>query len=188
VGSAPAPAATPDAGDPPLPREVEHSSIKLDLPIVPAFDPPDSSGDVTSIRELRVNAHKHLGATVKVVGYVTWVYDCVDDVMGPGEDRAAAQKRVDADQTLCMRPQLRLGESTRPAGADDLWVVEVPRPPTAQERKYMSKEELAAWPTVPQFALGDRVAITGTWALKSPKNFASSTGLLVYGSLEKAAP
>lgn len=185
---APAPAASIDAAPEPGPEpEVAPPAVKVDLPQVPDFAFHADDG-FTSIAELRTRPHAHEDTDVKVKGYVTWVYDCVDDAMEPGQDRAAVQKAIDEDPTTCERPQLRLGATPDGSEATDLWVVEVPRAPNAAEKQHLSKADLAAWPAVPVFAKGDQVVVTGTWASRSPHGFASAGGLLVYASLEKVTP
>ena len=60
----------------------------------------------------------------------------------------------------------------------------MPRPPREDEKKALPKEELAAWPEVPTYAIGDEVVLEGKWATASPLGFRNSDGLLVYKSLQ----
>ena len=64
------------------------------------------------------------------------------------------------------------------------WVVEVPRAPTALEKKNLPKEEIAAWPAVPPYKVGDQVLATGTWATTSAHGESNTDGLLVYKSMK----
>jgi hypothetical protein len=178
----PAPAAAPapvaDAGPVPSvylrPRaEVKETGIALEMPAVPAFDPPKSSGDSRSPRELRLTGRKLLGAKVQVRGFVVWKYDCATAGTGPqgafgqGKSLAARKKMVAQKPWLCWRPHLYLGDEANTPREKTIWVVEVPRP--------LRKDEM--------HEVGDEVIITGTWDLQSPKGFANSDGLLVYESM-----
>jgi hypothetical protein len=187
--SPPAAAAPPDARVPVIPigREVESSPARVDLPPAPSFAPHAEPG-FRSIAELNLAGKALFGTKVKVRGHVTLVYDCVDDVAQPGEDRAATQRRIDADLALCERRWVRLGPTRQPSPRVDLEVAEVPREPFPIEQKLMSKDELAKWPAVPVFALGDEVIVTGTWTDRSPHGAVAPHGMILYASIEKVAP
>ena len=62
-------------------------------------------------------------------------------------------------------------------------MVDVPREPREDEKKVLPKEELAAWPEVPKYAIGDEIVLEGKWATASPLGFRNSDGLLVYKAL-----
>ena len=184
----PAPAAPVDARVPtPIPMEISDSHAQVDLPAVPPFDAKAEPG-FRSIAELRLARKALFGTPVKVRGYVTFVYDCVDDVARDGEARDATQRRVDADPTLCVRPWIKLGPTPRAAPSIDLDVVEVARAPRPDEVRTMTKDQLATWPPVPVYALGDEVIVTGTWTDRAPHGTTNSDGLIVYGSIERVTP
>jgi tetratricopeptide (TPR) repeat protein len=164
------------------------SGPELAVPAVPSFELAPSPPGVRSVRELRVRGQQDLGTEITVRGYVTWVYDCAKQIAKPGETPAQTQKRIDDDQTLCQRPKFYLGDTKDASPDRSIWVSEVPRPPTKMERQRLPKAELAKWPAVPKYALGDYVAVTGTWDLQSPRGDRSSDGLLVFKSLQAATP
>jgi hypothetical protein len=179
----------PPAGDPldrfdPVPPEVDSAKISVSLPAVPGFELPTAPDGARSVKELRVAGTKLRGQQIKVVGYVTWIYDCVAAVAVPGEKKSQVQKRIESDPTLCERPKLHLADHKGDPANTSIWVVDVPRAPTAAEKKRLPKAELAAWPAVPKVAVGDKVAITGVFDVRSPHGEVNSDGLVVYASLE----
>lgn len=162
---------------------------KLELPALPSFELPPSEPGFVGARELRVQGRRHLGTEVKVKGHVIWIYDCVTALAGknPKAKRAALQRSIDQDPTLCEIPKLAIADS-KTAGRDQaITVVEVPRPPNKLERRMLPAQELARWPAVPKVAVGDLVVVTGQWTTRAPRGDADSDGLLVYGSLTAAA-
>jgi hypothetical protein len=160
----------------------------LAVPAVPRFELPPGEPGVRTVRELRVRGqHDWLGTEITVKGYITWIYDCAKHVARPGEKPAQVQRRIDDDQTICERPKFYLGATKDAPPERSIWVVSVPRPPTKMERQRLPKSELASWPAVPKFALGDHVAVTGTWTLRSPHGDHNSDGLLVFKA-QKPAP
>jgi tetratricopeptide (TPR) repeat protein len=165
---------------------VVHASAQL--PAIPSFELPASEPGFTSVRELRVAGTKRLDTEVKVRGYVIWIYDCLTDVAKRGESRAKTQKRIDDDPTICERKKLYLGDTKDAARDKALWVVDVPRPPNKLERERLPKEELKAWPKVPELELGQYVTVTGKFALRSPHNEMNSDGLVVFAAIEPAKP
>jgi len=78
---------------------------------------------------------------------------------------------------------LYLGDKQADPTDRGIQLVDIPRPPREDEKKVLPKEDLAAWPAVPEFTLGQHVTVTGKWMLKSPEGFANSAGLLVYKSM-----
>ena len=176
----PLPVPAPDAGGPAAP---------LAVPAVPSFTLPAGDPSVRTPRELRARGqHDWLGTEITVRGYVTWKYDCVKHIAKPGEAPAQTQRRIDADPTQCERPKLYLGAAKDSPIDRSIWVVDVPRPPMKLERQRLPADELAKWPAVPKVAVGDHVAITGTWALESPHGERNSDGLLVFKALQPAQP
>jgi tetratricopeptide (TPR) repeat protein len=172
----------------PLPAPApEVGGGALTVPAIPSFALPPGEPGVRSVRELRVRGRRDWLATeITVRGYITWIYDCLKDNARPGEAPAQTQKRIDDDQTLCERPKFYLGDTRDASRERSIWVVGVPRPPTKLERKRLPPSELAKWPAVPRFALGDYVAVTGAWELQSPHGDRNSDGLLVFKSLQPA--
>ena len=170
----------------PVPPEVDGARIAVDLPAVPAFQLPAVPAGMHSVKELVAAGRKYLGTDVKVVGTITWIYDCPKAVANQGETLAAVQKRIEKDPTLCERPKFHLGDKATDADGRTLWVVDVPRAPNKLEKQRLSKEELATWLPVPTLAVGDRVVVSGRFALQSPHNESNSDGLIVYAAIEPA--
>jgi len=161
---------------------------KLALPIVPSFDIQPIEPGFHHPKELLVGGQALRGKELKVKGYITWIYDCRTAIAKPRETPAQAQRRIDADMTLCERPKFYLASTTDTPPEHSLWVVDVPRPPYKIEKERLPAETLAAWPPVPRLKLGDYVIVTGTFALSSPHNERNSDGLLIYSALEHAQP
>ena len=170
------------------PPEVRDPPAKVELPPIPSFELPPEEPGFVSVQELRVNKAKHLDTTVRVKGYVTWIYDCVGAVAKPGETKAKTKKRVDEDPAQCERPKFYLGASPKESPLDGLWVVSVPRPPNKLEKERLPKEELKAWPKVPIVKLGAFVAVTGQFKLRSPHGERNSDGLVVFEAMAPAKP
>jgi hypothetical protein len=170
----------------PVPPEVDAARIAVELPAVPAFELPKVPAGTHSVKELRVAKRKFLDTDVKVVGTITWIYDCPKAVATQGETLASVQKRIDKDPTLCERPKFHLGDTATTPDEMTLWVVDVPRPPNKAEKARLPKAEIAAWPAVPKLAVGDRVVVSGRFAVSSPHNESNSDGLLVYAAIEPA--
>lgn len=163
---------------------------KVDLPAIPSFDLPATEPGFHGPRELRVHGKAALGTEIKVKGYVTWVYDCAAALaaINPKASRAQILASIDTNPALCEHPKLYLGDARDTARDASIWVVDVPRPPSKAERDHLPKDQLKAWPAVPRVAVGDYVAITGTWTVASPHGELNSDGLLVYKALDKATP
>lgn len=172
----------------PAPKPAAPPAGKAAPPAVPRFELPPGEPGFRSLRELRVRGDRLLGTEVTVKGYITWIYDCAKQIAKPKETPAQVQKRIYDDQTICERPKLYLGPAKDTPSDRAIWVVEVPRPPTKREREVLPKDELAKWPAVPKFALGDHVAVTGTWELQTPRGDGNSDGLLIFKSIQPAKP
>ena len=168
--------------------EVIASATKLALPAVPSFDLPPSEPGFRNPRELLVTGQKLRGTEIQVKGYITWIYDCAKAIGKPRQTPAQIRKLIDEDPTLCERPKFYLGSTKDTSPEHALWVVDVPRPPNKLEKERLPRDELAAWPAVPKLAVGDYVVVTGKFDVSSPHAERNSDGLLVYGSLEHAAP
>jgi hypothetical protein len=165
--------------------EVSKTAIKLDLPAVPEFDMPSANADGTNPpRYMRLRGRTLLDTEVKVKGYVLWIYDCVEHLREPGEDDREVRKRIDEDPTRCWRPHYILGDTPNTDPERGIWVVDVPRELREDEKRGLTREDLAQVPPVPQFAVGDELVVEGKWAQRSPRGFAKTEGLLVYQSQE----
>ncbi len=160
------------------------------LPALPSFELPAVEPGLTTPRELSLRGRRKLGSEVKVQGYVTWIYDCASALaaQSPRASRAALQKKLDADPSICERPRFTLGDAKSAPRDASITVVEVPRPPTKRERQQLDKAALAAWPAVPKLAVGDRVVVSGQWTTRAPRGDASPDGLLVYAALTRDVP
>jgi hypothetical protein len=152
---------------------------KVDLPALPAFELPVPEPGFESVKALRVAGRSKLDTDIVVKGYVIWIYDCIDAIRRPRESKAQAQRRIDADPTLCERKKLYLGQTRHDAAERGLWVVDVPRAPNKLERERLPKEEIDNWPAVPTVKFGDYVAISDRYALVSSHAERNSDGLLV---------
>lgn len=177
-------AAPPAAAQQPPPPD--HGTGTLAVPAVPRFELPPAEPGFHGVLELQVRGEPLLGTELVVKGYITWIYDCAKQIAKPGQTPAQVQQSIEDDPTQCERPKLYLG-ATKDAALDrSIWVVEVPRPPRKRELKVLPKEELARWPAVPKLAVGDYVAVTGTWTTTAPRGDRNSDGLLVYKALVPA--
>ena len=166
------------AGNGPAP-EVAESGVKLDLPAVPAFEEPTTYPDGThSVLEMRRRGKKFLEQNVKIKAYVVWVYDCAT-TLGPQVVKDTPEK--------CDRPHFRLGDSADAREDKTIEVVDVPRPPREDERKFLPKEEVAAqealFNSIPKFGVGSQVVVEGKWSTRSPRGFVNSDGLLVFAGM-----
>jgi len=170
--------------------EIAHDAPKVVLPPVPAFELPVTEPGVHRPRELRLRGAGLLGSEIAVKGYVTWIYDCAAELAltNPGLERAALLDAIDRDPRQCDRPRFYLGETGGAPIETSISVVDVPRRPAKPEREALTRAELAAWPTVPNIAVGAHVLVTGTWATRSPRGAYNSKGFLVYKALAHAAP
>jgi hypothetical protein len=161
--------------------EVTKSTVKLDMPPVPAFDMPQANADGThSVREMRLKGRKLIDTEVQVKGYITWIYDCAAEMRKPGMSDKDVAKAIETDPSRCNRPHLYLGDNANTPEDQSLWVVEVDRELREDERKGLSKDDLAKIAPVPVYKLGDEVLVVGEWKQTSPHGFAKSDGLLVY--------
>jgi len=178
----------PDDLPAPQPERARHEAI--DLPAIPDFRLADTEPGFRAPRELEVRGKRVLGTELKVRGYVTWIYDCTAALASANPQVPPAQLRsaIESDPALCEYPKLYLGDTKDTPRSTSLWVVDMPRAPTRQERVMLSKDQLKAWPEVPHVAVGDYVVVTGTWALRSLHAEHNSGGLLVYKAIERAEP
>lgn len=115
------------------------------------------------------------------------IYDCVAATMARTHaTRADAERSIARDPTQCARPNFHLATTPDEPPDTGTWVVDgARRPPTAAERAYLPREELAAWPPVPTLTVGARVVVTGHFSTTSPAGAASDGGLIVYSGLEQ---
>ena len=180
--------------------EIKPHNTKLNLPEVPPFDlPKPYDSDTHSVKEMRVQGKNFLGKedqTIKIHGFVTYIYDCISSIKQPGQTDADVKKIIDADPTKCRRPAFYIGDDKSTPPDHSVWVVEVPRAPRDDEKKGMTKDQkgyqerydkgvivsLEGY-VVPPVALGDEVVVTGTWKQVSAHGESDSNGLLVYKEL-----
>ena len=160
----------------PAPKaEVAETDVKLDLPGVPAFEKPQAHPDGThSVLEMRRLGPKFLEQDVKVKGFVIWKYDCIAEI-GAAAFKESPEK--------CQKPHFYLGDAPDTTREKAIEVVDVPRPPRDDEKKFLPKEDLKNWPKVPEYQQGQELVVTGKWSIKSPMGFVNSDGLLVYQDL-----
>jgi len=155
---------------------------------------PSAPGDGShTVRELRVKGKKLVDTEITVKGVVTWAYDCATDIRKPNQTDAEVAKEIEEDQTKCQRPKFYVGDDANTPPEKSLWIVDVPRPFTKLEMKNGGKEELKNPPpdrcisstdpkkaTCPVYKVGDKVTLTGKFALSSSHSERNSDGLLVY--------
>ncbi len=165
--------------------EVKETKIKLDLPAVPQFDMPSPHPDGThSVREMRLKGRKLFQTELKIKGYVTWIYNCGDELRKPDMTDKQVKKMLADAPDKCNRPHFFLSDKPGTGGEKSIWVVEVPRELRKDEKKTYTKAELAEMPPVPIFKLDEEVIVTGSWKQRSPKGFFNSDGLLIYKEME----
>ncbi len=166
--------------------EVGREKVSVTLPAVPKFDlPPVGADGSHSIKEMRVKGRKYLDSEVTVKGVVTWIYDCATAIRTADDTDDSVKKRIEEDPTQCRRPQFALADAAGTPLDRSIKIVEVPRVPTALEKKLLKDEvkDVTLWPPVPPLALGDEVVVTGDWKQRAPHGDASADGILVYKSL-----
>jgi hypothetical protein len=160
------PVAKPDPLDrfDPVPPEVDRARLAVALPPVPSFELPSVPEGFRSIKELRVSGARLFGTQVKVNGVVSWIYDCVTAVGIAGEKKAAVEKRIKKDPTLCEKPHFHVGASRDATEPNVVWVVDVPKGT--------------------KVAVGDRVIVAGAWDQTSPGGFRRADGVLAPQSIQ----
>src|SRR5215831_6470492 len=187
--------------------EVAETQIKLDLPAPPEFVEPKPYPDGShSVTEMRLKSAKFLDQQVKVTGFVVFKYDletCTRDV---GEKLSRqdpklcdgkkdvidcatklGKKKVADSPDQCDRPYFYLADAPNASFEKSIWVVEVPRPLRDDEKRDPHLvEEFKKGPPVPQLTVGQKLTVSGGWAIKSPQGFGNSDGLLVYGGSQPA--
>jgi hypothetical protein len=166
-------------------REVVQTTIKLDLPEPPAFNVPGPHPDGThSVREMRLKSSKLLKTEVQVKGFVTWIYDCVAELQGPGDTVEQVRKRIEENPEQCNKPHFYLGDAPDTSTERSVWIMEVPRKLRSDEMRLLSRQERANLPKVPNIKVGDEVIVSGLWDTQSPSGDTNSQGLLVYKDLQ----
>jgi hypothetical protein len=167
--------------------EVGKEKINPDLPAVPKFDlPPANSDGSHTVKELRVKGRKFFDQEVTVKGYVTWIYDCATAIKSPDMTDEQVKKIIEEDPTRCSKPKFRLGDAIDSAEESTIKIVEVPRYPTALEKKNLDEKELkdpTIWRPVPPIKVGDEVVVIGDWKQRAPHGDSDMDGLLVYKTL-----
>ena len=161
--------------------EVMKRPGKIDTPAVPDFDLPATEPGFHSPRELRVRGKPLLRTEVKVKGYVTWVYDCLETLasVNPKASREQITAAIRNEPALCERPQFSLGDAQDTSS--DASVTVVDPAPIKPERGKPPGDDPKARPAMPRVSLGDYVAVTGTWAIDT----GYSNGVLAYAALER---
>ena len=191
---------TGSGGSAPRP-EVEETQIKLDLPAPPEFVEPKPYPDGShSVTEMRLKGPKFLEQQVKITGYVVFKYDLETCAREVGEKLVqkdaklcegkkdvidctlkVGQKSVADSPDQCDRPYFYLADAPNASFEKSIWIVEVPRPLRDDEKRDPQLvEAFKKGPPVPQLTVGEKLTVTGTWAIKSPQGFGNSDGLLVY--------
>jgi hypothetical protein len=174
--------------------EVAQTSIKLDLPAVPAFEIPKANPDGSHpVTEMRLNGKTYLDSEVRIQGTVLWVYDCGTAIRTPEMTDKELKNILDTQPERCTRPHFIIGESATTKIERGVEIVEYPRA-LRKDEEGMFGEEIEAQMAIdlaalPVFNVGDAVLVTGNWALSSPKGFHNSEGLLTFRSMvNQSAP
>jgi hypothetical protein len=188
--------------------EVAETQIKLDLPAPPDFPEPKPYPDGShSVTEMRLKGQKLLDQQIKITGFVVFKYDletCAQDVgekmvkqdpkLCDGKKDAidctkkVGQKAVAESPDQCDRPYFYLADTPNASFEKSLWVVEVPRPLREDEKRDPALvEAFKKAPPPPQISVGQKLTVSGTWAIKSPQGFGNSDGLLVYAGSTPAS-
>jgi hypothetical protein len=167
--------------------EVGKEKINPDMPAVPKFElpPPNSDGSHT-VKELRVKGRKYFDQEVTVKGYVTWIYDCATAIRTQDMTDEQVAKIIEEDPTRCSKPKVRIGDTADASEEATLKLVELPRYPTAIEKKNLDKKELedpTIWRPVPPLKIGDEIVVVGEWKQRAPHGDSDMGGLLVYKTL-----
>lgn len=190
------------------PPEVTETQIKLDLPAVPDFVEPKPYPDGShSVTEMRLKGPKFLEQQVKITGFVVFKYDLETCAREVGEKlvqkdaklcegkkdvidctQKVGQKSVADSPDQCDRPYFYLADAPNASFEKSIWIVEVPRPLRDDEKRDPQLvEAFKKGPPVPQLSVGQKLTVTGTWAIKSPQGFGNSDGLLVYAGSQPAS-
>jgi hypothetical protein len=135
---------------------------------------PDLSDGSYHPSTLRADPGAFIGADVTVTGAVIWIYDCTAEI---GADLARQSPE------RCERPHFLLGDTAQTPKGEAMRVVDVPRAPRDDEKRYLPKEQLEAWPKVPQLTVGAVIHVQGHWDTRSPMGFREALGLLVWHGL-----
>lgn len=169
----------------PTPQAEEPTSGLIGkLPPVPEMKAPDADPAGRSVKSMRLSGKDLQGQEVNIKGYITWIYDCAAALRKPGMSEKQLKKLLEYSPERCHRPHFFLGDGKDDPERTIVWVVEVPRELRRDERRALTKAEIAARPPVPDLAVGDQVIVTGLWNDRSPHGFFNSDGLLVYGKVE----
>ncbi len=124
------------------PLEIAPSEDPAALPAVPTFELPEVAAGQVPAGELRLRPRRHLGAELRVVGYITSREGCK-----PPARRARRPP-------LCSGSRLTLGDAASDGRERSIVVLEVPSPPRKPRR---------GAPPVPTLGVGERVEIVGVW-------------------------
>lgn len=188
------------APGPPSTPAVAPAPVVVTLPAVPVLEAPLGPSGSHGVLELLAMGAPLRDTDLQVSGYVTWIYDCPSAIGRRGESRAATQRRIDRDPTLCERAKFHLGAPDTSAERA-LWVVDPPRPfnKLERERIALADRTLANYPDRCEpdprrpraplclpLAVGDYVTVSGRFAVTSPHAERNSDGLIVFAALTPA--
>lgn len=165
--------------------EVQQGKIKVTVPAIPSFEVPKQHPDGShTIKGLRVLGKKYLKSEISIRGLIIWKYDCRTAVRLTNETDEALDKRIETDPTICQRPHFYLGDTADTPVERAIKIVEIPRAPTAAEKKNLPKDVIKAWPAVPPYDVGDEVVVAGPWVVSAPHGDSDTNGLLVYKTIK----
>lgn len=182
----PSPSAAPLVWDDlPGPQlEVVPHAPRIGTPRIPSFTLPATEPGFRSPRELRVRGRPLLGTEVKVRGFVTWAHDCTEQlaIANPRASRAQLETALRDDPTLCERPMFSLGDARDTSRDASITVVGPdPRAVAGHDTRAPAGRSLV-------LAAGDSVVVTGRWSIPAAPGGPASDGVLVWSTVERAAP
>jgi tetratricopeptide (TPR) repeat protein len=160
---------------PPPQLEVAKHPAQVPTPVIPAFELPATEPGFHGARELRVRGKALLGTEIRVKGFVTALYDCVDGLAtaNPHATREQIQAAIRGDASLCDRTLFWMGDAHDTARDASIAVI---GPPIGAPR-----------PAMPRIALGDYMAVTGTWAPDTAAERGADP-VLRFAAAERAVP
>jgi len=164
--------------------ESTSSGDESSVPEVPEFVAPAMIGDAHRVDELLIQGERYLNTEIKVRAKIVWIYDCAKALAKPGMSRRKIQRVLRDHPERCLMPHFNISDKLGAHEGQRIEVVEVPRKLRSDELRNMPPEVIKSWPPLPTLKLGQEVVITGTWAIRSPRGFMNSQGLLVYKSIE----
>lgn len=145
-----------------------EARAEVTVPAVPSFEMHVPSANALGVLQLRaLGRRSYEGKAVTVRGYVTYVYDCVEENLEPYKTRAQIAKELAANPTRCEAATLSLGDTKKTPREFSLRVADLPA---------------GTW------KVGEYLEVAGTFAFASPRGDKDRDGLVVYASAKRVKP